>query len=138
MSARALRPVRILSAAALAVAGAVAMTAYAHAGPAAPAKEPTMIAAGTAKLALLPPSVTNLNAQLGDRTGRPLPGHLITFATTDGTVLCKAKTNQDGRATCDSTSTLSSVGGLRSGYVAKFAGNARYLKAVGYGTVNPV
>ena len=134
-----LRSARNLAAASLVALGALAATAPpVQAEPAAPAKRVTAIAAGAARLSLLPPKVADLNAMLGDVTGAPIAGALITFSGSDGVVICKARTNAKGRASCDSTNALSSVSGLQSGYLATFAGNARYLASTGYGTVQPV
>ncbi len=141
-----LRPARSLPAAALVALGtavlgtlgAVAFTAPPAQAAPEPAKRPTVIAGGSARLSLLPPKVTDLNAMLGEQSGAPIAGALLTFASTDGAVICKARTNAKGRATCDSDNALSSVSGLQGGFTATFAGDATYLPSTGYGTVKPV
>ncbi len=137
---RALRPVTITAAltAGIAVAGIVAMAVHAHAGPATTSKRATVLSGGAAKVSLLPPTVTNLNATLTDYTGNPVPGATIAFTTHEGSLMCTARTNRSGYAACDDTGSVTSVTSLKSGYIAQFDGNNAYLPSTGFGNVQPL
>ena len=65
-----------------------------------------------------------------------MPGQTITFKASDGTPICTAVTNADGRASCSSASPLTvAVPILAGGYTATFAGTDRYQPSAAHGAI---
>ncbi|WDN56419.1 chitin-binding domain-containing protein [Streptomyces clavuligerus] len=83
---------------------------------------PTGLAAGTARLRLLPlpPGVSGLTATLTLTGGRPVPDATIAFTTVTGQPLCSAVTDGTGHASCDTDGLVQSIGELLAGYQAVF------------------
>ncbi|MFD3760866.1 carbohydrate-binding module family 14 protein [Streptomyces sp. NPDC058622] len=85
---------------------------------------PTTVKAGTAKLSVLPLGVSNLNATV-TTNGWGLYNALVTFTSASGKVLCTARTDIFGQASCDAGGLLSTVDQLLRGYTATYTGNAK-------------
>ena len=68
--------------------------------------------------------------------GSPLAGQTITFTASDGTPICTAVTNAEGRASCTSASPLPvAIPILLGGYTATFAGTEQYMPSTAQGPI---
>jgi LPXTG-motif cell wall-anchored protein len=80
-------------------------------------------------------SLSAVSARLTSN-GSPVAGQTISFTASDGTPICTAVTNADGRASCTSASPLTAaIPILAGGYTATFAGTDRYVPSTGHGSV---
>ncbi|MFG2139657.1 hypothetical protein [Streptomyces sp. NPDC048650] len=90
----------------------------------------TRLTAGDAELSAKPPAevtVRDLHATLRRADARGPQGAIgnatVTFTDGAGKVLCVARTDTAGRASCDAERPLSAVGTVLGGYTAEYAGN---------------
>ncbi|MEU6732225.1 hypothetical protein ABZ929_03310 [Streptomyces physcomitrii] len=90
----------------------------------APADLTPSLTAGQARTSTLYPYVVQgLNATVTREDGSALFGAKITFTAADGTHLCSAYADKDGRALCDSEPVSVNADTLRLGYTATFPGS---------------
>jgi hypothetical protein len=93
----------------------------------------TTLTAGTATLSPLTLGVSGLSATLTSN-GAPLSGQNVTFTATDGTPLCSAVTDANGKAACDSAPGLpTTISVLLGGFNVTFAGTPQYQASTAHG-----